>query len=712
MPASRFAHTGGLPPLLSAAASSGRERRPATLSPLRPAPALVLLLALAAACLLGSDPDRWAGGSNVITENHMTVAENLSPEHRFLGFYEQRLDGDGRRFYVPYNRFPVLGHLLIKLVTLPFPDDAWARLRAARLLMLALHAAAAALAWLALRRLARDPWTALAATLLAFSSFHALYYADMVATEGVVDLFGLMLAFHGMAVFATEGRFGQLVAKTCGALLLGWHVYALVGPFVLLGLASAWRRGDGRAARRCLTLGVVAVLFGSAVLGTNVAREHAALGGETPLAELPSVQSALYRTSVVSRDEFDWPGFAEQQFSRIGLASVPYAVSRFVVDVAEPPMAHLYGTPSLVAVSVLVVLTTLVLVVRPTVRHRLPLMALALAGPCWAVTLRDGISGIKHEFYGMFYAGVPLVLFALALDRVLRRGWRDRRVTAITGAVVGTVAAATFVLSGLLMARTVHDPERAERERTLAADFDVIGQFAEGKTSAMPTIMHIDADRALDGRLKLGPRMRFPQDGDIRRVSYYYLRGVVKETEFAQESLADFVLGDRLPGVRSLTPDNRSFFLYDRSVYEAALARYERRGRPQRPILQSPDYDVHFVRNERGGNALLYLRHECPAAMSLRRQPRFFLHVRPVDVNDLPAAWRQHGFENRDFGHVQFRRRDGECYAVRFLPDYGIASIRTGQFTMRRTREGVRYEPVWAGSFSPGDHDGAGAVPP
>ena len=179
------------------------------MSSLRTAPALVLLLlALAAACFLGGDPDRWAGGTNLeFTGNHMTVAENLSPEHHFLGFYEQRLDDEGRLYYVPYNRFPVLGHLLIKLTTLPFPDDAWARLRAARLLMLAFHAAAVVLAWLALRRLVRDPWTALAATLLAFSSYHSLYYADMVATEGVVGLFGLLLVFHGMAVFATEGRY-------------------------------------------------------------------------------------------------------------------------------------------------------------------------------------------------------------------------------------------------------------------------------------------------------------------------------------------------------------------------------------------------------------------------------------------------------------------------------------------------------------------------
>ena len=139
------------------------------------------------------------------------------------------------------------------------------------------------------------------------------------------------------------------------------------------------------------------------------------------------------------------------------------------------------------------------------------------------------------------------------------------------------------------------------------------------------------------------------------------------QTEFDKRRFADFVLSDRLAGVRSLTPDNRSWFLYDRSVYEAAMVRYERRADAQRPVLQSPDYDVHFVRNKGGGNALIYIRRECPVAMNLWRWPRFFLHVRPVDANDLPADRRRRGFENRDFGHL-----------------------------------------VWAGSFSPGEHDGVG----
>ena len=285
----------------------------------------------------------------------------------------------------------------------------------------------------------------------------------------------------------------------------------------------------------------------------------------------------------------------------------------------------------------------------------------------------------------MFYAGVPLVLFALTLprlDRLLRRAGVRRRVTVLAGAA----AAATFVLSGLFMARTVHDPERASLERTVLADFNVVRQLAEGKTIAV-----------LPGG------------------AHPYYSGNVVRTDFDGRHFADFVLSDWAGGGGSLTPDNRLWFLYARSVYEAALTRYGRRTDAQRPVMQSPDYDVHFVRNERGGNELLYFRRECSAAwMTLRRQPRFFLHVHPVDTSDLPADRRRHGFEIRDFRFPQFWRRDGKCYAVRPLPDYSVAGIRTGQFTtVRRTREGARYEHVWTGSFSPDGHDGAvGGAPP
>ena len=193
----------------------------------RALPLALLLLALATVFLFRGDRGHFyhAGVHDELTWNTMTVALNLSPEHDFLGFFRLILDDDGNRTYEPYNRFPVLGQALIKLVTLPFHDDLSARLSAARTLMLAFFAAAATLAYLALCRLVRNRRAALAATLLAFSSLYAMYYNDAVATEGAVGLFGVMLVFHGMAVFATEGRFGQLLAKTCMALLPDWMYY-------------------------------------------------------------------------------------------------------------------------------------------------------------------------------------------------------------------------------------------------------------------------------------------------------------------------------------------------------------------------------------------------------------------------------------------------------------------------------------------------------
>ena len=105
---------------------------------------------------------------------------------------------------------------------------------------------AAVFAYLAVARLAYSRWIGLAAALIAFSSYSALYYSDQIANESAMDIFGVMLTFHGMVVFVQDGRFRQLIIKACAALLVGWHVYALLLAFIVFGLAGeivAWLRG-------------------------------------------------------------------------------------------------------------------------------------------------------------------------------------------------------------------------------------------------------------------------------------------------------------------------------------------------------------------------------------------------------------------------------------------------------------------------------------
>ena len=78
-----------------------------------------------------------------------------------------------------------------------------------------------------------------------------------------------------------------------------------------------------------------------------------------------------------------------------------------------------------------------------------------------------------------------------------------------------------------------------------------------------------------------------------------------------------------------------------------------------------------------GVNRLIYLKESCAAADAAAK---FYLHIIPQDVADLPAERREMGFENRDF---RFADRGamlaGQCAATVVLPDYSTARIRTGQ---------------------------------
>ena len=221
---------------------------PALRSPLLPL--TLLLLALSTVFVFGGDRGYFYRGlsHNWISAHHLTVAANLSPEHGFQRFDGRSIDEEGSVRYQPYNRFPIGGYAAMKAATLPFGGSLSAQLHAVRILILLFFAAAAVLAYLSLCRIASNRWIALTATLLAFSSYFLLYFSDMTATEGMIDLFGVMLTFHGIVVFVQEGRFRQLLVKACVALLLGWHVLAMLLPFVIFGLVSDLLRARSAAA--------------------------------------------------------------------------------------------------------------------------------------------------------------------------------------------------------------------------------------------------------------------------------------------------------------------------------------------------------------------------------------------------------------------------------------------------------------------------------
>ena len=81
---------------------------------------------------------------------------------------------------------------------------------------------------------------------------------------------------------------------------------------------------------------------------------------------------------------------------------------------------------------------------------------------------------------------------------------------------------------------------------------------------------------------------------------------------------------------------------------------------------------------------LIYAREPCrPADVAAT----FFLHVNPVNEEDLPDKRRQYGFDNLDYTLYRRVMLVGErCIMIAPLPEYGIADINTGQFSADEER--------------------------
>ena len=98
-------------------------------------------------------------------------------------------------------------------------------------------------------------------------------------------------------------------------------------------------------------------------------------------------------------------------------------------------------------------------------------------------------------------------------------------------------------------------------------------------------------------------------------------------------------------------------------------------------------FDVYY-RADR--SALYYVKAPCGPTDT---QARFFLHAVPVDVEALPDHRRQYGFDNLDFDwRGDSDNFNGTCFAAAALPDYAIASIRTGQYIPDEGR-------IWTAEF-------------
>ena len=646
-------------------------------------PLALLMLALSTVFVFGGDRGsfyRRGADHNWISSQHLTVAVNLSPEHGFQRFIYRFIDEDGDVRYEPYNRFPIGGYASMKLATLPFGGSPSAQIAAARILMLLFFAAAAVLAYLSLCRLASNRWIALTATLLAFSSYYLLHYNDMTANEGMPDLFMVMLTFHGMIIFVQEGRFRQLLVKTCIALLIGWHVLALLLPFVIFGLARDLIRARSAAAdshtssllfqgkravsallrSRYLLLGIVALALAMATLTFNFTMEYVALGGETPLTELPSFKSMLQRTGRISdynerkASYLSWSPFLEVQFRNVLRMFIPYPLLGFRPD-GYFSNVEVDGYPTWLSgfqgVVLGIALVAACLIGSMFVRQKMLFATLASFGFFWALPMRNTTALAHHNFETMYYIGLPLVFFTLILLLARRLTQRD-------GVIVATAVGALllFAVSSFQMGRFGHGTEATQTARDVEQDLLAIHKLVAGE----PVTFRNSHDF-------LGWRSRV-----LGYATHYYLNSIVVGREYYHSEYRGFiVMHHRVDTDTLLTPHNRHFFLYNgpdliasyRSVYPSIVS--------TEPVARE-DFDVYVDEGR-----VHYVKEPC------RREDtraRFSLHVFPEDIDDLPDNRKQYRFDNLDFRFIERGLMfDGKCLLRVDLPKYDIAGIRTAR---------------------------------
>ena len=642
-------------------------------------PPALLILALSALFAFGGDRGYfyrpWVYSEN--SAKNLALAENLSPRDNFRLFRAVILAEDGSRYYDMYSRFPIGGTALIKLATAPF-DGLSAKLTAARTLALLMFCGAALLAHLAVARLTASRRIGLAAALIAFSSYYALYHSDAVSNE-TMDIFGVMLTFHGMVVFVQDGRFRQLPIKACAALFVGWHVYALLLPFIVFGLAReivalTRRRADsanGATARnirektgagrkrhistfaalirsRYMILGAATLAFGIVVLGANLVNEYYAYGGETPPAELPTARSALARAGAPEAERLDLPSFARQQLYRVGGAALPYALpwKRGYPEPLQPP-------PAGVAVGVLALGAALAGIAFAR-RHRALWATLALFGFFWALLARGNVSFVHHVHEALYYVGVPLALFGLALMGA-RRLWGERAPIAAALAAVVVFAVSAFQMSGL-----DRDVQKAEAMKAEMADFDAIREKTRGEAVAVLT-----GHGYFDGWLRYNRAPYYLAGSVLPPIGYNPTSPRMDGVKYVVSDRADYEWG------YPLTPENRVAFLYEVELFNLPPSEL-RRLESTEPTARA-DFDLYLE-----GDTLTYLKSPCAEDDA---RGRFFLSVHPIDAADLPQDRREMGHDSLNFEFApQGIITDGKCAIRRLLPRYPIASISTGRY--------------------------------
>ena len=419
-------------------------------------------------------------------------------------------------------------------------------------------------------------------------------------------------------------------------------------------------------------------MFGIALLSFNFANEYAAMDGEIPFMELSSVQSMIKRTGQnpeynAARSEFvAWGAFLPEQFRRIGRMALPYAIT-----VHTDGLHHAH----------------------PTGPISLPYAAIGIAA-AGASLLATAIPAPPPDATGNISIKRAMLGHRNALQhRPARLGKHIlcRHPISIVHPDSAKVAA-TDPPSGNNCVNDRPANFRAFRLPHSPNGSPSPGAFTGYQHGGNVRFPENSGDNAGGGgggkRVYIQMYELDPYSQDVYFIIDYYLAGNIIQP--GQKPISDcgpqcgqyydfIISGNRnlYPETHLLTPSNQEAFLFNtaaintnaltakyRAVYDTVVS-----GAYGAPTVRA-EYDL-FISN---GNAIYY-KSRCNASDTTHK---FFLHTTPDDRNHLPDERKEYGFDNLDFSFIwRGAKFDGNCIAIAPLPDYPIASIRTGQIPIR-----------------------------
>ncbi len=537
-----------------------------------------------------------------------------------------------------------------------------------------------------LPRAGASRWAAFLAALLATLSVAAIYHAQD-AREYSIDALLATLMIAGLLWYLRHGRKALLCVALFLAPLLQYGLVlfgvAVIGAAVVLPPpptlgASEWNSYLSRIPhwlrqRIALLAPAACFLAGGATSYLMTARYQLGAPDFAPTGYLRPYyyQGKFYPHSILEVFEFSIDGIWSLLTYHLPDVVAIAALAAFAILLATALLGKFRGNPIDGAIAVL--------------------FSLSLAVLVGAAVLRIyPLGGIRQTIYlgPIVFLAVGLAFHWTAgrLSSLTRRGWT-------TPALLVAMAGA-MVLAGVGAMRQDSPYQTRENiDPALAVNIESVLAVLKER------VREEDMVYADWGAV---PAMRFYRGNEERPANYHYGNSgwCWRSSKSCLREMADLAhwsgivdgriwfVGPWLPDMSGLSVEQVVFGPHDVYLIEDAAALINRHATDavrdleailtRKPSIRST-FDVHLTED-----MLIYVKESCGAEDA---QETFFLHVVPADENDLPDHRKQYGFDNLDFrvndrGGRWFRSAE-RCVALRELPDYAIARVRTGQFLVR-----------------------------